>query len=254
MISRADFIDLMSGVYDFVDSRTRSKVAEIIQLCEKYRHLAERFTFDRDGDLDSQVNDILIGLSDLILGEMEAKIERFTREEDKDAVLLYVGRETGGESPVAAMDRYCSHLKYLLEGWIAIGFAGRMTGGKVLSEMFAHLRDSYETSLWKEAFRKGGYESQIIAEGGYRYGKGILASPVEGMTLVGQNMLNEAYQYGTMLGYRRRGALGYRVHRGSTYDCPVCDALCIGIHPVTEICLPAHPRCCCWTTPVFGEV
>lgn len=86
-----------------------------------------------------------------------------------------------------------------------------------------------------------------------RYGKGILASPVEGMTLVGQNMLNEAYQHGTMLGYRRRGALGYRVHRGSTYDCPVCDTRSIGIHPVTEICLPTHPRCCCWTIPVFGE-
>lgn len=251
MITRADFIDLMSGVHDFVDSKTRSKVAEIIQLCEKYRYLAEKFTFDKDKDLDSQINTILISLSDLVLGEIEAEIEALSEEENKDTILAYISRENGRETPTVTMDKHSSHLKYLLEGWIAIGFAHKMTSGQILSEMFSHLNDAYNTKLWKDAMKQGEYDSLIIAEGGYHYGKGVALSPVEGMTITGQQMINEAYQYGTVLGYRKSGAIGYRVHRGSTYDCPVCDALCIGIHPLDEVCLPAHPRCCCFTTPVF---
>ena len=50
------------------------------------------------------------------------------------------------------------------------------------------------------------------------------------------------------------GIIGYRVHRGSTYDCEECDELCIGIHPLDDQVLPAHPRCMCYTTPVvIGE-
>lgn len=253
MIRRADFIDLMAGVRNTVDSCTRSKVAEIIALVEKYRYLAEDFTFDKDGELDYQVNQILIKLSDRILGEMDALVEGYTDEVDKDAVFLYIRRAIDGKDNTERMDVHGSHLKYLLEGWLAIGFAHNLTAGQIQSEMFAHLGDAYSTKMWKDAVRSGEYDSMIIQEGGYHYGSGVSLSPVDGMTLVGQQMLNEAYQYGMMLGYRRQGAIGYRVHRGSTYDCPVCDALCVGIHTFDELCLPAHPRCCCYSTPVFAS-
>lgn len=154
MISRADFIDLMAGVHNIVDSRTRSKVAEIIALVEKYRYLAEKFTFDKDGELDYQVNQILIQLSDLILGEMEAQIDTFSDEADKDAIHLFITRAVDGKDNTERMDMHGSHLKYLLEGWLAIGFARDLTAGQIQAEMFSHLNDAYETRMWKEAARK----------------------------------------------------------------------------------------------------
>ena len=87
--------------------------------------------------------------------------------------------------------------------------------------------------------------------GGAKYGKGTPESILKGLTLTNQTMVNQAYQYGRILRYRHDGAIGYRVYRNSTYDCPVCDELCIGIHPLDEIVLPAHPRCVCYTKPVY---
>ena len=56
-----------------------------------------------------------------------------------------------------------------------------------------------------------------------------------------------------MLNFAKRGAIGYRVHRGSTYYCPSCDELTKTIWPVDILVLPNHTRCMCFMTPVFAD-
>ena len=41
------------------------------------------------------------------------------------------------------------------------------------------------------------------------------------------------------------GAVGYFVHRGSSFPCPVCDDLCGYVHSIDTMVIPAHPNCVC---------
>ena len=95
------------------------------------------------------------------------------------------------------------------------------------------------------------YNASVIQSRGFHFGRGVNTNPIEAITIYEQNRVMIGYQRSVLLDYQRDGSIvGYKVHRGSDYDCPVCDELCVGIHLIDEQVLPAHPHCCCWTTPV----
>lgn len=76
---------------------------------------------------------------------------------------------------------------------------------------------------------------------------------MEAMSLAEETAINRAFQYGRVRRYAKDGAIGYRTHRGSTFDCAYCDELTKSIHLLTDIVLPAHPRCMCYSTPVNAD-
>ena len=53
--------------------------------------------------------------------------------------------------------------------------------------------------------------------------------------------------------YGKNGAIGYTIHRGSGFDCPYCESFTGVVHPMTECLLPLHPRCVCYSVPVYGD-
>lgn len=226
---------------------------KILTLAEEYRALGIKFTFDKNNELDKKVNALLVELSDAVLEDMNSAAERLLEEEeDKDSILAWARIKTNAQNTI---DKYSSHLKFFLEGWLAIGFANKLSRGDLLLDILTYIDNPYISPLWKKAFEDGAkYASKIIREGGWRWGSGTPLSPAKGMSLTESNFINTAFQKGVVNGFVRKGAIGYRVHRGSGYDCSYCDSLCVGIHPLTEIVLPAHLRCCCYCTPVFeGE-
>lgn len=250
-----EIIKLMSGLKSKVSSSVKRKVREIITLATDYSYLGASFTFNADEDLDSEVNRILIELSDEILAEIDMRAAKAVvesgNEDDINAIFAYIHRDIEGKTATYRIDSYSSHLKFLLEGYIAVGLADKWTKGDFITSLASFLTNPMGFAKYKDAF---GTNDFIFTENGQpHFGVGVPINPIEGMTLVGGYMIDEAFQHGRLLGFRKdANIIGYRVKRNSTYDCPVCDELCVGIHPLDEEVLPAHPRCVCSMIPVYS--
>lgn len=248
-------IEEMAKAKSDVEMRLRTHVAEIIRMCQVYSYLGYSFTFDI-ADLANDVNARLIALSDAILEDIEARAEtviKYAEEEnDKEAILLYIKRKIGDEDIVQRLDKHCSTLRYFLEGWIAIGMVNKINEYELTNQVLSYIDNPFASPLWQEAFNAG-YLSTAIRSRGYSYGKGNQRNVLSALTEIERYAINEAFQYGRLLHYGKTGAIGYIIHRGSSYDCPHCDSNCGFVIPLNDIRLPQHPRCVCYSVPVFSQ-
>lgn len=248
-------IEEMARAKDDVERRLRQYIPEIIRECMAFAYLGKTFTFDIQ-DLSDKVNAELISLSDAILDDIESRaktaIKYAEEEDDEDAILLYIRRRIGEEDLVQRLDKHCSTLRYFLEGWIAIGMVKNIREYELTNQILSHLDNPFASPLWQEAF-DAGYLSTAIQTRGYSYGKGNQRNVLSALTEIERYAINEAYQYGRLLHYGKTGAIGYIIHRGSSYDCPHCDSNCGFVIPLNDIRLPQHNRCCCWSEPIFSQ-
>ena len=248
-------IEEMARAKDDVERRLRQYIPEIIRECMAFAYLGKTFTFDIQ-DLSDKVNAELIALSDAILDDIESRaktaIKYAEEEDDEDAILLYIRRKIGEEDLVQRLDKHCSTLRYFLEGWIAIGMVKNIREYELTNQILLHLDNPFASPLWQEAF-DAGYLSAAIQTRGYSYGKGNQRDVLSALTEIERYAINEAFQYGRLLHYGKTGAIGYIIHRGSSYDCPHCDSNCGFVIPLNDIRLPQHNRCCCWSEPIFSQ-
>lgn len=248
-------IDEMAKAKNDVERRLRQHIPEIIRECMAFGYLGKNFTFDVS-DLSYRVNAILIALSDAILEDIESRakwaISYAEEEDDEDAILLYIKRKIGEEDIVQRLDKHCSTLRYFLEGWIAIGMVNKLKEYELTNNILSYIDNPFASPLWQEAFNAG-YLSTAIQTRGYSYGKGNQRNVLSALTEIERYAINEAFQYGRLLHYGKTGAIGYIIHRGSSYDCPHCDSNCGFVIPLNDIRLPQHNRCCCWSEPIFSQ-
>ncbi|MDY4625769.1 MAG: hypothetical protein SO442_04100 [Prevotella sp.] len=79
------------------------------------------------------------------------------------------------------------------------------------------------------------------------YGRGIYHSAYENIIRNAQGTVAIAWGRELRNYAKRNGAKGFRVHRGSSYPCDICDAeVAKGVHPITDEVPPFHVRCVCW--------
>ena len=248
-------IEEMAKAKSDVERRLRQYIPEIIRECMAFAYLGRTFTFDIQ-DLSDKVNAELITLSDAILEDIESRartvIKYAEEEDDEDAILLYVRRRIGEEDLVQRLDKHCSTLRYFLEGWVAIGMVKNIKEYELTNQILSYIDNPFASPLWQEAF-DAGYLSTAIQTRGYSYGKGNQRNTLSALTEIERYAINEAFQYGRLLHYGKTGAIGYIIHRGSSYDCPHCDSNCGFVIPLNDIRLPQHTRCCCWSEPVFSQ-
>ena len=248
-------IEEMTKAKGDVERRLRICIPEIIRECMAFGYLGKTFTFDVS-DLSDRVNQRLIALSDDILSDIEERarkaIEYAEEEDDEDIILAYIRRPIGEEDIVQRLDKHCSTLRYFLEGWIAIGIVNNIKEYELTNEILRYIDNPFASPLWQEAFNEG-YLSNAIRSRGYSFSKGNQRNVLSALSEIERYAINEAFQYGRLLRYGKTGAIGYIIHRGSTYDCPHCDSNCGFVIPLNDIRVPQHPRCCCWTEPVFSQ-
>lgn len=231
---------------------------DIAAACEPGRALGKGFSYGALPGLDRRVNSLLVELSDRCLAETEslmreAALEAGLEEDDADSVVAWVGEGKYGKDARSRSDSYCSHLKYILEGWLAIGFARKWSAAYTAARASSEL-DPYLTPEWRAAFREKGWGPDIITSGGYRWGSGVPVSPSKGLALGAGAMAVSAYRHAELVKYGRLGAVGYRVRRGSNYPCALCDSLCGITWPISVEVLPAHPHCVCYAEPVYDKL
>lgn len=249
-------IEEMAKAKGDVEKRYREKLPQIIRECMAFAYLGKSFRFDANSELDNRVNQSLIELSDEILADIETRAKKVIKyaeeEDDEDAILAYMKREQDGEDLITRIDKHNSNFRYFLEGWIAIGMVNGLSQTDLLSNIFRYMHNVYVSDLWNDALLQG-YLSDSIRTKGYQFGKGILRNPMEALSELEKNSINRAYQYGRYLKFQKDGAIGYIIHRNSSFDCPYCDSFTNIIHAFKGNLLPLHPRCVCYSTPVFAS-
>ena len=249
-------IEEMSRAKGDVERELRKHIPEIIRECMAFAYLGKYFSFDASADLSDRVNQRLIALSDEILSDIEERARKAIKyaeeEDDEDAILLYINRRIGEEDMVQRLDKHCSTLRYFLEGWIAIGFVNNIKEYELTNLVLSNIDNPLASPLWQDALNAG-YLSDSIRSGVYLFGKGNQKNILKALTEIEQYAINEAFQYGRVLNYKKMGAIGYRTFRQSSYPCEYCDELTMQIWPLDVMVLPAHPRCVCRSEPVFAE-
>ena len=248
-------IDEMAKAKSDVEKRLRIRIPEIIRECLAFAYLGKTFTFDV-ADLADKVDARLIALSDDILSDIEERTSKaieYAEEEDDEALILgYIKREINGSDMTERLDKHCSTLRYFLEGWIAIGMVNSIKEYELTNQILRYIDNPLASPLWQEAF-DAGYLADSIRSRRYIYGRGNQKNVLSALTEIEQYAINEAFQYGKLLHYGKTGAIGYIIHRGSTFDCPHCDSNCGFVIPLNDIRVPQHPRCVCWTEPIYSK-
>lgn len=227
-----------------VRSRVREAVFDILDLVWTER--SDKFAFADNPDVDARVNEILRQLSDGFLedarNEARNLLKSLEYDDWEDESLEYAEREIDGETMLFRFDMQASHLKELLECWVAVASVYGLSKWQLWTSLNTYLANPMASELWRGA----GF-------GALKWGKGYDRNIVEAIQKLIRDYMERAYQFATLLDYAEQGAVGYTIHRGSFYDCPLCDSYLDKVYPIDTIILPLHSNCCCYTEPVFAN-
>lgn len=248
-------IDQIAGVKDDVDKRVNDTVSDIVSFAWAYKYKGKAFTYDVSKTLEYLANQKAGELYDALVDDNDARVDlsygyantlEYAEDMwDRDHMYDYVDRELKGKTRKDRYHNYCDMLTRTVEAWVAIGFARGLSQWEVESKII----NGDNRLLWDEK-RDGGYSIDLGD-------KSLSRNIPMWMTLIGQQAVTDAYHFGIFGGYHANpNIIGYRVLRGSSYPCALCDELTHIIHPLDDIVVPAHPRCVCYTQPVYkdGEI
>lgn len=200
------------------------------------------FRFTDDPELDADANELLRGLSDTLAARAKARAEDIIRDsiggydfgEEWDEDWESVDEEDG--TPLLwRFDMEGSHLRDLLEIWIALAVANEITKSELRVLISRYINNPYASPLWAG-----------VPKGALAWGRGYSKNILEQMTILGQNAIVGAARRAEQRDERERGATYYIRRRGSNYDCGECDDLCGFPIPIEEPFEHTHSRCMCW--------
>lgn len=219
------------------DSRRlfENAVEALIALAFRYHHLGVNFLWDSDPVLERECNRILRDLSE---GEREAAKKRASaliEEEGWDEDAFEMSDKEGEDSLLWRFDMAGSHLRELLEIWLAIAFVEGMTQAYLKICVLRYLGNPFAAPMWSRLPRS-------LIRWGAGYQKDIAAQ----FALIGQDAIVNAVRLAEWLDAAEKGATYYIRRRGSNYDCPECDAACGVPIPMDVPFEESHARCMCW--------
>lgn len=147
-------------------------------------------------------------------------------------------------------ERNAVYLANFAEDIVRMIKAGTVMGyseSQILSSIRTGYKDPYHTSVVTKAQRK---EINIATPS---YGKGIFRNAYENIVRNASQVISIAWGKAEQEYGKENGAVGYYVHRGSSYNCPVCDDLCGYLHSLKTMVVPAHVNCVCRVELVFKK-
>lgn len=200
------------------------------------------FRFTDDPELDAEANELLRGLSDTLAALAKARAEAVIADslddydtgEDWDEDWESTEEEDG--TPLLwRFDMEGSHLRDLLEIWIALAVANEISKSELRVLISRYVNNPYASPLWSG-----------VPKGALAWGRGYSKNVPEQMAVLGQNAIVGAVRRAEQRNEREKGATYYIRRRGSGYDCDVCDDLCGYPIPIDEPFEIPHGRCMCW--------
>ena len=207
------------------------------------------FRFTDDAELDAEANAILRGLSDTLAARAKARAESIIRdslpeydfgeewEDDWDS------DDEDGTPLLWRFDMEGSHLRDLLEIWIAIAVLDGIAKSELRVLISRYISNPFASPLWSG-----------VPKGALAWGRGYSKNILEQITVIGQNAIVRASRRAEQREERRGGATYYIRRRGSNYDCDVCEDMANVPIPIDVPFDFPHPRCMCYPEYHYGPI
>lgn len=185
-------------------------------------------------------------------------VVRMSQQENGSDYLLPVvssiNAETHGHTLKERISIYTGRLEYEMETWIAAALALGVGNSSLMPLWSAYRTKPYANPLFNEA-RRMHLQAARFCTGGVSYGNGRYVSSENNLIRLQRATVAQAMSLSDWEIYNRKGAIGYRVGRGSSYPCSLCDSMA-GFHFLADITQmpPYHANCVCWYYPVYSTV
>lgn len=227
-----------------VKARMRRAIEDILALVRDAR--SDKFAFADNEDIDAEVNAILALMSDDLLADAEKRARNLLKaldlDEWDDESIDYANDEIDGENTLFRLDMQASHLKELLESWIIVAAVHGLSKSETIRNLFTYIANPFASELWRSA----GLQNPA-------WGRGYARNLVKAISRIRADFINRAYLWAKLQQFAEEGAIGYTIHRGSTFDCPLCDSYLGKVYPLDQVILPIHANCCCYVEPAFRD-
>lgn len=225
-------------------------VKALLDLVWSRRAPTRDFRFTDDPEIDAEANAILRGLSDTLVAMAKARAEAIIRdqlpeydlgeewEEDWESV-----DDEDDTTLLWRFDMEGSHLRDLLEIWIALAVTNGIAKSELRVLISRYLNNPYASPLWAG-----------VPKGALAWGRGYSKNVLEQITIIGQNAIVGASRRAEQRDARREGATYYIRRRGSGYDCDICEDLADVPIPIEEPFDIPHSRCMCYPEYHSGPI
>ena len=147
-------------------------------------------------------------------------------------------------------ERNATYLSNFAEDIVRMVKAGTMMGyndQQILSSIRTGYKDPYKTSVVTKAQKK---DINIATPS---YGKGVFRNAYQNIVRNSKQVISIAWGQAEQEYGQEIGAIGFKVFRGSSYPCEICDEQTRYIHRIGENPNPYHLQCCCRAEFVFKD-
>ena len=153
----------------------------------------------------------------------------------------YIGGNIFGETFSARNKRYLSSFAEDIVKMIKAGAILGYSDDKILSAIRTGYKNPYAASIITKA------QSKDINISNPSYGRGFYRSSYQNL------MRNVRHTIALAWGRAEQeyGAIGFRVFRGSSYPCAICDDECAYVHKVGDMVVPVHANCRCYIVFIY---
>lgn len=223
---------------DFEDA-----VSALIALAYRHHSQGANFLWDSDPVLERECNAILRGLSERVRDAAKRRAVEIIEDEgwDEDA-WDEIDKGSDSDSMLWRLDMAASHLRSLLEIWIAIAFVEGMTQAYLKICILRYISNPYMSPMWSR-----------LPAGLLKWGKGYQKDIFEQIALIGTDAIVGAVRLAEWIDAMERGADYYIRRRGSNYDCDVCEEVANVPIPIDVPWDYKHPRCMCYAEYHFSK-
>lgn len=147
-------------------------------------------------------------------------------------------------------ERNTTYLSNFAEDIVRMVKAGTLMGysdQQILSSIRTGYKDPYKTSVITKAQKK---DINIATPS---YGKGVFRNAYQNIVRNSKQVISIAWGQAEQEYGQEIGAIGFKVFRGSSYPCEICDEQTRYIHKIGENPNPYHLQCCCRAEFIFKD-
>lgn len=157
----------------------------------------------------------------------------------------YIGGNIFGETFTVRNKRYLSNFAEDIVKMIKAGAILGYSDDKILSAVRTGYKNPYATSIITKA------QSKDINIANPSYGRGFYRSSYQNVMRNVRHTIALAWGRAEQEYGEKNGAIGFRVFRGSSYPCAICDDECAYVHKVGEMVVPVHVNCRCYIVFIY---
>ena len=157
----------------------------------------------------------------------------------------YIGGNIFGETFTVRNKRYLSNFAEDIVKMIKAGAILGYSDDKILSAVRTGYKNPYAASIITKA------QSKDINIANPSYGRGFYRSSYQNVMRNVRHTIALAWGRAEQEYGEKNGAIGFRVFRGSSYPCAICDDECAYVHKVGEMVVPVHAICRCYIVFIY---